>query len=75
MHGVMTMDEMTRRFNSEWVLVENPVTDEDLNVTSGTVLWHSPNRDEVYSKALEFRPKHSAVLYLGEIPEDLAIVL
>jgi hypothetical protein len=39
------------------------------------VFWHSPDRDEVYQKAIELHPKRFAVLYTGTLPEDAAIVI
>ena len=75
MEKEMTIQEIEARFDSEWVLVENPRTNEALEVLSGKVLHHSKDRDEVYRRAVALRPARSAVLYTGEIPEDTAIVL
>jgi hypothetical protein len=71
----MTIEEMVSQFDSEWVLIEDPKTDEDLKVLGGKVLHHSKDRDEVYRKAVSLRPKRSALIYTGEIPEDTAVVL
>ena len=73
--GIMTSGEIRSRFKSEWVLLEDPETDEFLEIKGGKVLWHSKDRDEVYSKALELRPKHSAFLYTGKPPDDRGLVL
>ena len=75
MNEVMTLAEIQAQFDSEWVLLEDPETTESLQVKSGKVLWHSKDRDEVYRKALELRPKHSAILYTGKLPEDVAVIL
>ena len=75
MTNVMPVEEIKSRFESEWVLIEDPETDENLNVISGRVLHHSKDRDEVYRKAVSLRPKRSAVIYTGEIPEETAVVL
>jgi hypothetical protein len=75
MSEVLSIDEIKSRFDSEWVLVEDPELDEHLHVLRGRVVWHSKDRDEVYQKAIELRPKHSAFLYTGEMPEGTAIVL
>lgn len=75
MSEVMSMAEIQARFESEWILLEDPETTETLEVKSGKVLWHSKDRDEVYRKARELRPKHSAILYTGKLPEDMAVVL
>lgn len=75
MNQMMTITEIEEQFDSEWILVAEPATDESLKVLSGEVLWHSKDRDEVYRKVLELRPKHFAVVYTGSIPEDAAVVL
>ena len=67
--------EIQKKFDSEWILLEDPETQEGLKVKSGKILWHSKDRDEVYRKARELRPKHSAILYTGKLPEDTVIVL
>ena len=65
MNEPMSVAEIHAKFESEWVLLEDPETTKGLEVRSGKVLWHSKDRDEVYRKALELRPKHSAILYTG----------
>lgn len=75
MANEMTLEEMESEFDSEWVLVGEPVTDEALNILQGRVLHHSKDRDEVYRKAVSLRPKRSAIVYTGRIPEGTAVVL
>ena len=72
---VLTLAQIETRFPAEWVLVETPDTDSMLRVQSGTVRWHSTDRDEVYRKAVELRPSRFAILYTGKMPKDTAIVL
>ncbi len=71
----MTIAEIQAQFDSEWVLVENPQTDDALNVIGGNVIHHTPDRDEVYRIAVSLRPERSAILFTGEIPEGTAVVL
>lgn len=71
----MTVREMESRSDSEWVLVGDPKTDAALEVLAGKVLHHSPDRDEVYRKAVALRPKRCAILYTGEMAKDTAVVL
>lgn len=73
MNEVMSLQEIKARFQSEWVLVEEPETSASLEVRKGKVLWHSKDRDEVYRKARELRPKHSAILYTGKL--EMPVVL
>lgn len=71
----MTLQEMETEFDSEWILVGDPQTNESLEVVRGTVLCHSKDRDEVYRAAVRLSPKRSAILYTGKMPPDTAIVL
>lgn len=75
MNEVMSLAEIQARFLSEWILLEDPETSESLEVKGGKVLWHSKDRDEVYRKARELRPKHSAILYTGKLPQGSVVVL
>lgn len=75
MQESLTIDEMRGRFRDEWVLVEDPETSASLAVMGGRVLWHSRDRDEVYRKAGELRPRHSAIVHTGELPDRTAVVL
>jgi hypothetical protein len=75
MDDVLTIADIEAQFHSEWVLLEDPQTNESLEVQSGKVVCHSKDRDEVYRRAVTLRPKRFAVLYTGTIPKDAAIVL
>jgi hypothetical protein len=63
MDEMLTVGEMQSRFVAEWILVEDPETNDALEVQSGPVRFHSKDRDEVYRKAVELRPARFAVLY------------
>lgn len=75
MDDVLTLAQIEAQFASEWVLVEDPRTNEALEVQSGKVRWHSKDRDEVYRKAVALRAKRFAILYTGKMPQGTAIVL
>jgi hypothetical protein len=75
MPELLTMAEIRSQFQSEWILVEDPQTDEALEVQAGRVRWHSKDRDEVYRKAVELRPRRFAMIFTGKMPEGTAIVL
>jgi len=53
----MTIDEIRSEFASQWILIEDPETDDALEVLGGRVIYHSSDRDEVYRKAVALRPK------------------
>jgi hypothetical protein len=71
----MTLLEIETQFDGEWILVGDPETDAHLNVIKGKVLCHSKDRDEVYRRMVEIRPKRSAMLFTGDFPENTAVVL
>jgi hypothetical protein len=75
MADFLSLAEMESRFAGEWVLIEDPQTDQTLKIQSGRVLSHSKNRDEVYRQAIVLRPRRSAFLYLGPMPEHTVLVL
>jgi hypothetical protein len=75
MSEILSVAEIEERYPNEWILVEEPSTNETLEVQSGKVRWHSPDRDETYRKAVELRPPNFAFLYTGTIPENTEIVL
>lgn len=75
MKKLLTVAEISDQFRSEWILIEDPETDEALRVLRGKVRYHSKDRDEVYREAVRLRPKRFAMLYTGAIPKDTAIVL
>lgn len=75
MPKVLNIDEIKSRYDGEWVLIADPVADDSLSVVAGIVLSHSKDRDEVYRKARELKPVHSAILFFGHLSKDAAIVL
>jgi hypothetical protein len=75
MAEILNIDEIKTRYDGEWVLIGDPVADESLSVVGGIVLSHSRDRDEVYRKARELKPAHSAILFFGHLPKDAAIIL
>ena len=75
MDDILTIAQIEGQFASEWVLVEDPQTNDALEVQSGRVRWHSKDREEVYRQVVILRPKRFAILYTGKMPEDTAIIL
>ena len=75
MTEILSLAEIHNRFEAEWILLEDPETTESLEVKSGKVLWHSEDRDEVYRKARELQPEHSAVLFTGKLPKEMVVVI
>jgi hypothetical protein len=74
MNEITTLEEMEKKFDSEWVLLENSELDRYNRVLGGKLLWHSKDRDEIHEKMLEFRPRRSALLYIGAPPEGMEYI-
>lgn len=75
MKEILTIDEMRAKFDGEWVLVGDPLTDENLEVLKGTVLAHSPEKRDVYREGQKLRPRHSAMVCFLPPPKDLLMFL
>ncbi len=72
---VLPLNEIEKRYDGEWVLMDELVTDEGPVLRAGRVLFHSKDRDSVYQKAIESAPRRFAVRYCGELPEDMEFIL
>lgn len=75
MNQIMTLAEVNDKFDSEWVLLSDTEVGDRHQILSGRVLWHSKDRDEVYRKLLELRPRKAAAVYAGTIPSDRIFAL
>lgn len=75
MAEAMTIAMVYEKYESEWVLLEDPELDDNREIVKGKVLFHSKNRDEVDRHMLTLRPRHGATLYTGSIPTDAAVIL
>ena len=75
MDDVLTFDEMKARYAPDWVLLGDPVLDEGQRILAGKVLFHSPDRDTVYDKVLEYPPGRYGFRCFAEYPEDMVLIL
>ena len=75
MKKVFTMKELEALYSVEWVLLVNPKHIERLERLRGELVFHSKDRSEVYKEAHQRKDAHTAILYVGKLPEDLAVVL
>ena len=75
MTDILPFEEIQARYAPDWVLMGDIETLENLNIVSGRVLFHGPDRHEVYNKLGDFPPGRYAVHCFGEWPENMALVL
>ncbi|HEX30856.1 TPA: hypothetical protein ENG04_12325 [Candidatus Poribacteria bacterium] len=71
----MRWEQIREEFKGEWVLIECVKVNDEFQVVEGKVLYHNADKDKVYRKLLELRPKEYTIEYVGEVPEDLAVML
>lgn len=75
MKKVLTMKELEARYSGEWVLLVNPVHNKLMEPIRGELIFHSKDRSDVYKQAHKRKDPHTAILYVGKLPEDLVVVL
>ena len=75
MKKVFTMKELEARYSGEWVLLVNPKHNELMERLRGELVFHNKDRDEVYKEAHNRKDAHTAIFYVGKLPEDLVVVL
>ena len=71
----MTLDQIKQKYPDQWVLIEFDSLDEELRVTDGTVLAHSPSREEIDKELMALRNERVAVEFTGERDTDESYLL
>jgi hypothetical protein len=66
----MTLDEIKQQYLDQWVLIEFDSLDEELRITDGTVLVHSPSREVIDKELMAIRNERVAVEFTGEHDTD-----
>jgi len=66
--------DIAEKYKDEWVLLGDIKVDRNFRIKEGKVLSHSADKNEIYNKIIDLKPKKFAIEYTGKIPEDLAVV-
>ncbi len=69
------MEEIERKFDGEWVLIEDVETDERLEVLRGKVTYHGKNKNELHRRAMESKAIHFASLFIGKPDPRMGFLL
>jgi hypothetical protein len=74
---VLRIEEIKKKYDSEWVLIADPETDEHFSVLGGKVIHHHPDRAVFDQDVLKLNPHPTdfAVLYTGKLPEGVSYLL
>ena len=71
----LTLKEIEEQFDGEYVLVENPVVDEETDMLRGVVRYHSFSRDDVYDEAIRLQLKSVAFVCNAKVPDGIRLIL
>jgi len=69
------MSEIKSRFPNEWILIENPETDDSMNLIRGRVSAHASERSKLLRPKQFERPMDCAVIYTGTLSSEVAVIL
>jgi hypothetical protein len=73
MAEVLTLEEMRRRYDGEWVMIAYTETDpETYEVLRGQVLAHSLDSQEVYAAMDLAQGRGVAFEFFGRVPENVS---
>jgi len=74
---VLSIQDVNKKFDGEWVFLINCTADEDGNLITGEVVIHSKSRDEVFREMQKYRTVDtlSSIRYVGKLPEGVEVIL
>lgn len=70
MSEFLSYEEIVRRYPNEWILLAEPKCGRVGGEKSGRVVFHSPDVDEMYAKAVELKLPHWGTLYTGDMNDN-----
>jgi len=72
----MTLEEINQQYPNQWVLIEFPALDENLDPVDGTVIAHSASHDGVLAELEKQIGKQIVIKYTGDdLPVDFTYAL
>lgn len=75
MSEYLTMEEIKKRYPDEWVLLEDPETDEFSAVVAGTLLEHGKDQESVAKRVKDKCFSSSAFLFTGDPDPNVVYLL
>lgn len=75
MHEKLNLKEIKEQYKDEWILLLNPETStKGAKIEGGEVVFHSKDRGQIHRILSDFKG-NKALVYTGEIPEDVEVLL
>ena len=75
MSEILTMEEIEKKFDGEWVLIEDVESNESLEVVRGKVTYHGNDKNELHRRAMKSKTKHFASLFIGKPDPKIEFLL
>lgn len=75
MSDILTMEEIEKKFDGEWVLIEDVETDERLEIVRGKVTYHGKDTEELHRRAKAAKSKYIASRYIGKPDPKMEFLL
>lgn len=66
MNEILTMEEIEKKFDGEWVLIEDVEANEQLEILRGKVTYHGNDKNELHRRAMKSKSNHLASLFIGK---------
>jgi hypothetical protein len=75
MSEILTMEEIEKKYDGEWVLIEDIETNEQLEILRGKVTYHGKDKNELHRRAMKSKTKHFASLFIGKPDPKMEFLL
>lgn len=75
MSEILTMEEIEKKYDGEWVLIEDVESDEQLEIIRGKVTYHGKDKNELHQIAMKSKSNHLASLFIGKPDPDMGFLL
>ncbi len=75
MSEILTMEEIEKKFDGEWVLIEDVETDEKLEIVRGKVVYHGKDKNQLHQVAMKSKSNQLASLFIGKPDPKMEFLL
>ena len=66
MSEILTMEEIEKKYDGEWVLIEDVESNEQLEILRGKVTYHGKDKNELHRRAKKSESNYIATRYIGK---------
>ncbi len=66
MGETLTMEEIEKKYDGEWVLIEDVETNEQMEILRGKVTYHGKDKNELHRRAKKSESSFITTRYFGK---------